>query len=274
MPSRSGSRSNRFKRPYNNKRRSIARRHGVTLGRATAAATQLQAAVRSAIARNIETKRSNHTSTDYVQIGHNNFVTVDELLLGTTQGVEDPTTTQGNNRIGDEITLKAVSIKMMLELNERYSDVTYRILVIKTAKGDVPTNATLFNGLSGNKMLDTLNRERFTICYEKWGKIKAPNMTIGDSSTSAGTSTGIYYNSGSAQTNFLSRATKIVKFYLPFNKFQKSPILKYQNGTSQLKFFDYRVVVYAYSNYNTSEALGYNVLAVNDYVKTMYFKDA
>lgn len=236
-------------------------------------AVKIQRAVRTYLNKQIETKMSNHTSSDYVQIEHNNFITLDELVLGTTQGIQDPTTTQGNNRIGDEISLKGVAFKMMIECNERYSDVSYRILVIKTAKGDVPTTATLYNGLSGNKMLDTINRERYTIVYEKWGKIRGANPSAGNAAASAGTATGIYYDGSGAEFQ-ASRATKIVKFYIPYNKFQKSPVLKYENGTSQLKFFDYRVVVYAYSNYSTSAALGYNVLAVNDYVKTMYFKDA
>ena len=236
-------------------------------------ASQLAVAIKRELSKNIETKQANHSSSDYVQIGHNSFITVDELLLGTTQGITDPTTVQGNNRIGDEITLKGISIKMMLEGNERYSDVSYRILVIKTAKGDVPTTATLFNGLSGNKMLDTINRERFTIVYEKWGKIKMGNIGA-NSATGVPLLNAGLFDAGSSYSNFVSRPTKIVKFYLPYSKFQKSPVLKYENGTSQLKFFDYRVVVYAYSNFSTSEALGYNVLAVNDYVKTMYFKDA
>lgn len=231
-------------------------------------------AVKSALAKNIETKQSNHTNTDYQQIGHNNFITLDQLVLGTTQGITDPATTQGNNRIGDQISLKGVSFKMMLELNERYSDVSYRILVVKTAKGDVPTKALLYNGLSGNKMLDTLNRERYTIVFEKWGKMKSPNIASngtasGGTLTQAGT-----FDMLNGQQTLLSRATKIVKFYIPYNKFQKSPILQYQDGTSQLKFFDYYVLIYAYSNFSTSEALGFNVLAVNDYIKTMYFKDA
>ena len=38
----------------------------------------------------------------------------------------------------------------MLELNERYSDVTLRMLVIRCAKGDVPTANTLWQGASSN----------------------------------------------------------------------------------------------------------------------------
>jgi len=40
------------------------------------------------------------------------------------------------NRIGDEITLKGISLKFMVELNERYSDVTFRMFVVKKAKDD------------------------------------------------------------------------------------------------------------------------------------------
>ena len=43
------------------------------------------------------------------------------------------------SRIGDKITLSGVSIKAMFELNERYSDVTMRLLVVRSANGDTPT---------------------------------------------------------------------------------------------------------------------------------------
>ncbi len=49
--------------------------------------------------------------------------------------------------------LRGISIKMMVELNERYSDVTFRMFFVKKAKGDTLTSATLFNGLSANKMV-------------------------------------------------------------------------------------------------------------------------
>ena len=50
-------------------------------------------------------------------------------LLATIQGDCDPTNTIGQ-RIGDEINLSGECIEMMLELNELYSDVTFRILVV------------------------------------------------------------------------------------------------------------------------------------------------
>jgi hypothetical protein len=54
----------------------------------------------------------------------------------------------------------------MLEINERYSDVSYRLMLVKSTRGDTPTLATLYNGLSGNKMLDTKYKERYSILYQ------------------------------------------------------------------------------------------------------------
>jgi len=163
----------------------------------------------------------------------------------------------------------------MLELNERYSDVTYRIIITKSARGDTPNINTLFKGMSGNKMLDEINYERYSVIYQKWGKIKAPNVSVGGSATQDGTGTGIYYSAENRL--FLSRATRILKINIDGKKFAKDGIIQYEgpaNGNLQ-KFFDYNVFVYAYSNYSTiaptTLTSGYNVLAVNDaYVKLTY----
>lgn len=133
----------------------------------------LKQIARREINRNLESKRSAFTAPDGVEILHNNFVELDANILHTTQGLRDPMAAQTENRVGDEIMLKGVKMKMMIELNERYSDVTFRLMIIKSAKGDVPTRATLFAGLTGNKMLDTINNERYTVMYQKWFKIKA-----------------------------------------------------------------------------------------------------
>jgi len=278
--SRSRSRSNRFKRPYNNKRRSIARRYGTTVPRANAAASTLQKAVRRALARESETKVSQSEIADYQQIQHNSFINIfPNNILATTPGVNDPTSGNTQNRIGDKITLLKCSIRMMLELNERYSDVTYRIIITKSARGDTPTINTLFKGMSGNKMLDEINYERYSVIYQKWGKIKAPNMTGGDAPTIAATGSGIYVAGGQTTANYLSRATKILKINIDGKKFAKDGIIQYEgpaNSTLQ-KFFDYNVFVYAYSNYSTiaptSLTSGYNVLAVNDAFVKLSFKD-
>lgn len=260
------------KRGYYTGKRKLAKKYGKSVPKMNASASVIQGAIRRALQRNIETKSACVTASDYTQIGHNSFVSPDSgTLLATTQGVADPNNTNVLCRIGDQINLQNISIRMMFELNERYSDVTYRILVVKASKGDTVDANTLFVGLSGNKMLDRLNRERFTILYEKWGKIRAPNNSVGMDRGEQGTSSGVYYAGTSAP---MSRATKIVKIYLSGKLFSKTGIIQYENASSQVKMYDYHLLVYAYSNYATSSALGYNVLAINDYVKEMYYKDA
>lgn len=247
------------------------------------AASVLQAVARRAVVqqmnKQIETKQSVLSAVDGQEILHNNFISLDNVVLQTTQGVQDP---QGNNstlnRIGDQVNLKGVAIKMMVELNERYSDVSFRLLIVKASKGDIPTRATLWKGQSDNKMLDVVNNERYTILFQKVFKIRAPNSTASTSSatvTQAGTvigDAGIFYGPGIAGS-ILSRATRIVKVWIPGTKFVRSGIIQYENGTGQPKFFDYHVLLYAYSNYSTAQDI-YNVGRLNDYVKVMYYKDA
>jgi len=234
-------------------------------------AVKIQRAVRNYLNKNIETKKSNTTATDLQNIPHNTFINVDGTVLATTQGVNDPQAVGILNRIGDEINLKGIAFKFMLENNHRYSDVLFRILVVKSAKGDTPTTATLFNGLSGNKMMDTLNNERYTVIFSKYVKVKQGN------SGSDGTLAASYVGSGlyDGDTGLTqSPSTRIVKFYIPGHRFVKGGLVRYENASTQVKFFDYNVLVYAYANGATSEALGWLAGTMNEYIKVMYFKDA
>jgi hypothetical protein len=240
---------------------------------------------KQALNRNIETKQSNVVYPDGQEVKHNNFVSLTGALIQTAVGTADPMVGVGS-RIGDEINLKGVSIRAMIELNERYSDVTFRMMVVKAAKGDTPDYSTLFQGISANKMLDRFNTERYTILSSKIFKMKAPGLSVaGDGAASAqyitslGTATsGIYVagDAGSRSYNVLSRATKIVKMWIPGTKFSRSGVIKYENGSAQPKFFDYHVLLFAYANYSTSSGtstIDWFVGRVNDFVSTMYFKD-
>lgn len=242
-------------------------------------ANTVKAIVNKALNKKIETKSACSTTADYSQIGHNSFISLAAGdLLATTQGILDPNSSVLASRIGDQITLKNISIRMMIELNERYSQCTYRILLIKASKADSLSTGFLFCGLSGNKMLDRIDKERYTVLFEKWGQIK--NDTAGggrqavEDATVAVPSTGLYQSNISGPQYTFSRVTKIVKFNLPGKLFGKGGRIQYENGSSQVKNWDYHLLIYAYSNYSTSQLLGYNVLAVNECVKEMYFQDA
>lgn len=241
------------------------------------AASVIQAAVRRAVTKqvnkNIETKQSCYSSSDGTEIAHNNFITLSNRLLSTTQGITDPQTTDSLNRIGDSINLKGVSIKVMVEANERYSDVTFRLLVVKTARNVTPTRATLFNGLSGNKMIDTLNTERYTIIAQKWVKLEAPNTGNIYTSGAGGAPQPSGYADNLQATQSFSRATRLYKLWIPGSKLAKNGVLVYENESQQPKFFDYHMIVYAYSNYTTLQDY-WNVGRINDTVIQLYYKDA
>ena len=178
---------------------------------------------------------------------------LDNTLLATTQGVTDPANTHIQNRIGDQITFKGIQIKMMVELNERYSDVTYRIFLVKSAKGDNPTTSGLFwNGLSGNKMLDTVNTERYTILFQKWGKIKAGNFGGQTASTGALTGGGLF-DVGGTNVNLYSRQTKIITFNLS-PKIMKTTKVTY-DGSGQVQ--NSSIIIWQYMHIPIIQHLNY-----------------
>jgi hypothetical protein len=155
---------------------------------------------------------------------------------------------------------------MMLELNERYSVGTFRILVVKCARDDTPTMANLFNGLSANKMIDTINTERYTIIASK-------TVVIRQSSTGINPAFIQELGSGFASgTSVVSTATKIVNIWIPGKKFGKGGIITYEHGSEKTKFFDYHLLVYSYSNYDTAGT--FYTGRVNDEVIRMFYKDA
>lgn len=243
-------------------------------------ANTVKAIVKKQLNKVVETKKSVHSNTDGIECYHNNFITVDDEPLFTSQGTADPNATDNQNRIGDKVLCKGVSMKMMVELNERYSDVTCRLVLIRSSRNDTPTRATLFCGASGNKMLDTINTERFTIIAQKFFKLKAPNQTVvstsgttSEVSSALGGNAGIEYPAQSDWRATLSRATKIIKLWIPGYKFGKGGVITYDSGGNKPKLYDYHLFLYSYSNYTTNQDLWY-VSRLNDYVCTMYFQDA
>lgn len=238
----------------------------------TSVAKVAQQVVNRALRQNLETKESIYSISDGNEIFHNNLLNLTSELLFTSQGVTDPANSRANNRIGDKINLKGVHLRMMVELNERYSDVTFRLMVVRSARGDVPTRATLFVGQSGNKMLDSFNHERYSLLYQKWFKITAPN-TGSQGSVSGVPGSGAVHVNVNATDQLLSRATRIVKAWIPGKKFAKGGIIKYDENGSQQKFFDYHVQLYAYSNYSTAQDVWY-VGRVNDFISILKYTDA
>lgn len=227
--------------------------------------------------RKLETKMSTRVAPGSAGVQHNNFIQLESAadFFKTVLGMGDPMTGDGN-RIGDDINLKGISFKMMMELDIRYSDVTLRFMLIKSAKGDVPTRATLYAGICGNKMIDKINTERYTIIAQKYVKLKASNTgTYGPEVGSVVPLVANYgFNRAQDADIIQSRTTKIVTMYVPGKKFTRNGVLHYENNSAtQVKFFDYTLVCYAYANVSTNQDI-VTICYVNDYVKQFYYQDA
>jgi hypothetical protein len=145
-------------------------RKGTTKKRMSRLTLQTVARRLNSMTKTIETKSGVTQISDGTEYLHNNLYNISSTFMQTSNGAADMENFRGQ-RIGDKITLSGVAFTMMLELNERYSDVTYRMFVVRSAKGDTPTTDTLWNGASGNKMLDSFNTERFTILFSKYVKM-------------------------------------------------------------------------------------------------------
>ena len=225
------------------------------------------------INRLVETKSGVRPFTDGTEIAHNRLVVVDSSPLATTQGTSDSESSQGT-RIGDKIKIKGLAFKGMLELNERYSDVTFRIMFIKSAKGDVPSHFNMWQNVSGNKMLDHFNTERYTLVAQKWIKIRSAGHGVTGNYPWAVGAGGDYIDPANGSHETVSRATKLFNIWIPGDKIVPGGHLQYENQGSQPKFHDYHAIIYAYSNYSTSDLLSYNVGRVNDAFVKLYYKDA
>lgn len=249
----------RGRHPITSKIRRIVKRGGQKVAKIA------RSAAKAVMSDAMETKESLSSSSDGTEIFHNSFITRSTNLLATTPGVYDPVNSNTSNRIGDKIQLLGISIKMMLELNERYSMGTFRIFVVKTARGDTPTAGAFWNNMSGNRMLDTINTERFSVLASKTVVIKQSSTGINPTGIQV---VGSGYASG---TTVVSRATKLVSIYIPGRKFGRNGVVQYENSSSNPKFFDYHLLVYSYSNYDTTNA--FYVGRVNDEVIRMFYKD-
>jgi hypothetical protein len=139
------------------------------------------------INRNVETKESqDRTCTSLVMQNcvHNNILLVQNITRNSVlnpftidNGTGDPMVANSGSRIGDQITLKGMSVKMMLENPIDRCNSHYRIMLIKGAKGETFSRDTLFKGDSTNKLMDMINTECFTIIAQKIVNLKTSNGT-------------------------------------------------------------------------------------------------
>jgi len=231
----------------------------------------------SQISRTIETKENQwKTAVDFGYF-HNTLSVINDVngnplnIFAMGQGVQDNgnITTSAPNRIGDTITVKNVTFKLFIENALNRPRVFYDIMLIKMAKGDTLNTTTLYKGNAGNKMIDLIDRERFTVLARKRFTVSASNPTASLASVPGGApeelEIGGLINAG--------MATRIVTINVPGRKFGKGGKVTYENQSpSQVKFFDYRWVMMSYDWYGTitTSIVG----RINEGYTKIYFQDA
>lgn len=221
-----------------------------------------------------ETKKHVYTSSDNLNVAHNNILILNENMLDMRTGFDGGGSSTGDKpRDGNKIFLKGIAIRLMVENKVDRTDVTYRLMVLKTGKYDPVNRDTLFMGISGNKMLDYINQSRYTVLFQKWYKVRAPNQGTSASANVNGT-----YDTADIGDNDIRRmnpGTKIIKEWIPFNRtiqYRDDPAGVPTSDTQTPKFFDYKVVLFAYDHYGTPQDV--NLIGTcNDYVQQLYFKD-
>jgi hypothetical protein len=115
--------------------------------------------------------------------------------------------------------------------------------------------------------------ERYTIVVQKLFKIEA-NSSASDGSNVVVTGVDYGFNRQDGTNLISSPPSRIVRLYIPGAKFGKNGVIKYEDlSTSQVKFYDYTLVLFAYANLAVSQDL-VSIGIVNDYIKTMYYTDA
>lgn len=159
-----------------------------------------------------------------------------------------------------------MAIKAFFEGALQRSKVYFRVMLVKFARADAPTRATLFKGDSGNKMLDVVNTERYTIVWQKIFNVSPPNPPPNS----------VAEPGGQASPGVLSGITgnRIIKAWIPGSKFGRGGNVQYENQSpNNVKFFDYRIYVLAYDWYGTPQDVN-NVGKINSMFTKVYFKDA
>lgn len=219
--------------------------------------------------RMIECKEGALKTAGNYTLPHNSVVVLQNSVgavlnpLFTQQGTGDQMGPNFCNRIGDRITLKGLSIRAFFENQMGRAKVHYRFMVIKCAKGDTIDRTTLFKGDANNKMLDVINTERFSIVAQRVFNVQTSNVAV----------SAINPISGAPSTATAGQASKIVKLWIPGRKFGRGGNIQYEDGSSQPKFFDYRIVCLAYDWYGTPQDVN-NVGMINELVVKQYYKDA
>lgn len=205
--------------------------------------------IKSVSLKNAETKDT-HNISENIQIYHNVPTHVVDLLY-LQQGINDSEggLTQNSKRIGDEVVGRGISIKLWFANKLDRPDILYKLVVFRYKSNTtiVAGDPWMAQGTS-NFMIRDLNVDKFKI-------VKVKNFKI---STSAQRITTQDVFNG-------AEGHRAVKLWIPLKR-----KIKYEDGSSTPKDFDYGLAIIAYDSYGTLTTDNIASYAVN---RKFYFKD-
>lgn len=185
---------------------------------------------------------------------YHNTVSIRQDLLYTGQGITDANngTSAFNNRLGDTVIGRGVSIKLWLANKKDRPNVMYRIVVFRFTSGDTVTANDIFYSGVANFMLKDYNTEKVKILYSK-----VVNLQVGASQTPT----------DGQNINYGKEAHKLIKIWIPL----KNKKVVYESDNSGTpKWSDIGFCVVPYDSYGT---LTTDNIASMSYHTKFYFKD-
>lgn len=121
---------------------------------------------RAVVLRAAETKSVRHHHGKY-ELNHNtpNFIaTLNHPVCMPGQGNGD------SQRSGDHILMRGFKIRCLFGQKFDRPNVTFRVLIVACQKGYTYSYSSMFNSVSGNCLLDDINKDRFTVLKQFWMK--------------------------------------------------------------------------------------------------------
>lgn len=226
--------------------------------------------------RMIETRES-ATAALNINLNHNTVTLISfgaqANLFHRTTGAnagriqEDEMTAGHIRNIGDRISIKGCMIKCFLENTLGRPKTFYRLMLLRGPRGADFT--TCMSGISGNKMIDQVNTEKFHIVAQKLVNVTASNAVANVAQALTGAPTESPDVLGNHPAGI---ASKIVKMWVPGTRFTKDGNIQYENESTDVKFYDYRFVILCYDWYGTP--VTGQVGKLNEGICKFYYKDA
>lgn len=230
-------------------RRRTLRRKPATRKLAPKTALAVRKIVKAQMNKVIETKRNDYFNEPFpaTTYYHNTWYTHDFNALYCDQGVRDEEDVTSNNRIGDSIYAKNLTIKLLITKYFDRPNVMIRILVLKVKSGLALGNPTIHNQV-GNVIVNPVNMELPNLISVVYDQTFTSNNNVANQI------------SGTRDTKFFWKKS------FPINK-----RIKYPDSSTDPSHYTYRVYT---ALYDSQGSLTTDNVGRFSYFRSLYFQDA